>query len=56
MQEENNNTTTKCLKAAPYGFLKSDADAVTEFRNDKIAIHACVATPCLVTSPPLKLL
>ena len=27
-----------------------------EFRNDKIVIYACVATPCLVTSPPLKLM
>ena len=26
-------------------------DVVTEFQNDKIAIHACVVTPCLVTSP-----
>ena len=30
--------------------------ADTEFQIDKIAIYAYVATPCSVTSPPLKLL
>ena len=30
-------------------------DVIMEFRNDKIDIYTCVATPCLVTSPPLKL-
>ena len=52
-EKQTNKGGTK--KKASVDVIKEFRDVIKEFWNEKIAIYARVATPYLVTNPPLKL-